>query len=215
VTALDTVVKSRLLAIVRSTSAAHAETIVTTLVESGVAAIEISLTTPGAVDIIRSFHAAGKSPALLGAGTVLTAEQTRSVVDAGGSFIVTPGVAESVDEARRLGIESFVGVMTPTEAIDAMRRGAAAVKLFPAEIGGPAFLKAMLAPLPDYRFIPVGGVTVELVAKYLDAGASALGVGSPLTGAADSTPDIEAIRERVIAYRQAIDAWTTGAGIAR
>jgi 2-dehydro-3-deoxyphosphogluconate aldolase/(4S)-4-hydroxy-2-oxoglutarate aldolase len=112
----------------------------------------------------------------------------------------------------RLGLESFVGVMTPSEAIAAMRRGASAVKLFPAEIGGPAFLRAVRAPLPDYEFIPVGGVTLDLVGEYLDAGALALGVGSPLTGSASAVPDLGLIRERVADYRAAIQGWSEKQG---
>jgi 2-dehydro-3-deoxyphosphogluconate aldolase/(4S)-4-hydroxy-2-oxoglutarate aldolase len=138
---------------------------------------------------------------------VLTKRQANEVAEADAAFIVTPGIAESIEEAAHLGLESFVGVLTPSEAIEAMRRGATALKLFPAEFGGPGYLKALRAPLPDYEFIPVGGVSLELVPQYLDAGAIGLGIGSPLTGGTHDVPDVARIRDRAQAYREAIDAW--------
>ena len=206
---LDSLRRSRLLAIVRSDDAVHAERIVETLLDSGVDAIEVSLTTPRATEIIASF--AGTTPGtFIGAGTVLTAAEAHAVAEAGANFIVTPAISESLDEAVRLGLPSFTGVLTPTEAVEAMRRGASALKLFPAEFGGPQLLKALRAPFPRYGFVPVGGVTLDLVTDYLDAGALALGVGSPLSGAAHTAPDLGLIRSRAADYREAIVAWNAG-----
>lgn len=205
---LDRLRDSRLLVIVRSHNSVHAEHIVETLVDVGIGSIEVSLTTPNATDIIASFadNAAGT---FIGAGTVLTAAETDAVAEAGAQFIVTPAIAESLDEAVRLGVPSFTGIMTPTEAVEAMNRGASALKLFPAEFGGPGLLRALQAPLPHYEFVPVGGVTVDLVGDYLDAGALALGVGSPLTGSANKAPDLGLIRERAAQYCEAIAAWNS------
>lgn len=202
---------TRLLAIVRSDSEAKAERIVNTLLDCGVDVIEVSLTTPGAVEIIRRASASAPS-AFIGAGTVLSRDQTDRVHEAGAQFIVTPAVTESIGRATELGLESFAGVMTPTEALDALGRGATAVKLFPAEVGGAAFLRALRAPLPQVEFIPVGGVTVSKVAEFLDAGAIALGVGSPLTGSPSSEPEVERIAETAQAFRQTIAEWVEADG---
>lgn len=203
---LESLRGTRLLAIVRNHSTLHAERIVETLIESGIDSIEISLTTPRATEIVASF-ARNRKGTFVGAGTVLTASETNAVTEAGAQFIVTPAISESLDEAVLLGIPSFTGVMTPTEAVEAMRRGASALKLFPAEFGGPGLLKALRAPLPLYDFVPVGGVTLNLVPDYLDAGALALGVGSPLSGSANTAPDLGLIRARAADYRAAIAAW--------
>jgi 2-dehydro-3-deoxyphosphogluconate aldolase/(4S)-4-hydroxy-2-oxoglutarate aldolase len=206
-TALHAVRRSRLLAIVRSDSSVHAERIVATLVECGLDAVEVSFTTPNAADIIRTFAGQFSTATLVGAGTVLTKKQANEVAEADAAFIVTPGLAESIEEATHLGLESFAGILTPSEAIEAMRRGATALKLFPAEVGGPAYLRALRAPLPDFEFIPVGGVTPELVPQYLDAGAMAIGLGSTLTGGQHEVPDVERLRDRVAAFRAAVAAW--------
>jgi 2-dehydro-3-deoxyphosphogluconate aldolase / (4S)-4-hydroxy-2-oxoglutarate aldolase len=204
---LDVIRRSRLLAIVRADRAEFAEEIVSVLIDARVEAIEVSLTTPDAIEIIRKF-ASGKSTSfVIGAGTVLTTAQTSAVVKAGAQFIVTPGLSESIETAVKLGIPSLVGVLTPSEAIEAVRRGASALKLFPAEVGGPSLLRALRAPLPNYEFIPVGGVSVDLVGDYLNAGAVALGVGSSLTGSGSSAPDEMRIRYLVTQYQEAIRAW--------
>jgi 2-dehydro-3-deoxyphosphogluconate aldolase / (4S)-4-hydroxy-2-oxoglutarate aldolase len=206
-TALDAIRRARLLAIVRTDDAEHATTIVDTLLDSGVEAIEVSLTTPGAIAVIRNFASRASTTYMVGAGTVLTAEQAHAVAEAGAQFIVTPGISESIEVATELELPSLVGVLTPSEALEAIRRGASALKLFPAEIGGPAYLRALRAPLPTFEFIPVGGVTVDLVGEYLDAGAVALGVGSALTGSGSAVPDVGQLRNSAAAYLEAIRAW--------
>jgi 2-dehydro-3-deoxyphosphogluconate aldolase/(4S)-4-hydroxy-2-oxoglutarate aldolase len=192
-TVIDALAATRLVAIVRGTDAAHARASALTLLDAGFVALEITLTTPGALDLIAELSA---SHAHIGAGTVLTEREVGEVADAGATFVVTPGIAPSLGEAARLGLPTIAGVFTASEVIAALDLGAAAVKLFPADVGGPPYLAALRAPLPNVRFVPVGGVTLDAAPRYLEAGAFALGLGSPLLGDAVSGGSLEALRER-------------------
>ena len=204
---LETIRNAKLLAIVRADRQDWAQQVVDTLADAGVKAIEVSLTTPGAVEVIQSLASRPRRTYVVGAGTVLTSEQTSAVAAAGAQFIVTPGLSESIEAAASLGLPSLVGVLTPSEAIEAMRRGASMLKLFPADVGGPALLKALRAPLPSYEFVPVGGVSVAAVGDFLSAGAVALGVGSALTGSGHEPPDLGWVSAQAAAYQSAISAW--------
>jgi len=114
--------------------------------------------------------------------------------------MVTPALTESVAESVAGGIPVLAGVLTPTEALTAMGLGAAAVKLFPATVGGPSYLRALREPLPDLPFIPVGGVDVALAGEYLAAGAVAVGVGGSMVGDAIRGGDLDALRPRAAAF---------------
>jgi 2-dehydro-3-deoxyphosphogluconate aldolase / (4S)-4-hydroxy-2-oxoglutarate aldolase len=187
----------RLLAIVRGTSADAALRTVLTLAEEGVGLIEVSLVTDDACGVIRRARTAlGSSAAGLGAGTVVTAADAERAAEAGAAYLVTPGVGAGVTAGRRLGLPVVAGAFTPTEVIAAMEAGAEAVKLFPASLGGVAYLRALRDPFPDVPFVPVGGVDAEAAGEYLAAGAVAVGVGSPLTGDAASGGDPDALRTR-------------------
>lgn len=172
----------RLLAIVRGTSEAASLAAVRTLAEVGVRLIEVSLTTPGAADIISQARAQARPGTLIGAGTVRTAADADLVASAGAAFIVTPALGTGVAAAVRHGLPVLAGALTPSEVMAAMTAGAAAVKLFPASLGGPGYLRSLLDPFPEVPFVPVGGVDVAAAARYLEAGAVAVGVGSPLVG---------------------------------
>ncbi|TDC32242.1 bifunctional 4-hydroxy-2-oxoglutarate aldolase/2-dehydro-3-deoxy-phosphogluconate aldolase [Micromonospora sp. 15K316] len=195
----------RLLAIVRGPDPDAALAAVLTLAESGVALIEVSLTGTDALGTLRRARAALGPDFGLGAGTVLSAADARAAADAGVSFLVTPALAESLDEAPRLGLPVLAGALTPTEVLRAQAAGAAAVKLFPASIGGPGYLGALRDPLPDVPFVPVGGVDAESARQYLARGAVAVGVGSPLLGDAVRGGDLDALRARAAAFRAAVD----------
>jgi 2-dehydro-3-deoxyphosphogluconate aldolase / (4S)-4-hydroxy-2-oxoglutarate aldolase len=201
---LDSLRTHRLLAIVRGPDRAAALASVLTLADAGIALIEVSLTGAGALDTIRRARAALGADARLGAGTVLSAEDAQRAADAGATFLVTPALAPSIAEAGRLGLPVLAGALTPSEVVQADASGAAAVKLFPASLGGPAYLGALRDPFPRTAFVPVGGVDADSARAYLDRGATAVGVGSPLLGDAVRGGDLGALRERAAAFRAGV-----------
>jgi 2-dehydro-3-deoxyphosphogluconate aldolase/(4S)-4-hydroxy-2-oxoglutarate aldolase len=191
---------TRVLAIIRGTDTAAAIATGTALLEEGVRIVEVALTTPGALHAIEAIRSAAPTGALVGAGTVLTAAAVADVAAAGAQFVVTPAVVDSIPDAVKRGLPVAAGALTPTEAHAAVRMGAAAVKLFPASLGGPAYLKALRDPFPGIPFVAVGGVGLAELPGYLDAGAIAVGVGGPLVGDAASGGDLAALRGRARAY---------------
>jgi 2-dehydro-3-deoxyphosphogluconate aldolase/(4S)-4-hydroxy-2-oxoglutarate aldolase len=192
--------ETRLVAIVRGTDGTAAAKAALAAMEEGFRYVEIALTTPGALKAIREARAAAPAGCFVGAGTVLTAQDVGRVAEAGGQFMVTPALAESIDESARRGIPVLAGALTPSEAYEAMNRGATAVKLFPASIGGPGYLKALRDPFPGIPFIAVGGVGLDEAAGYWEAGAIAVGLGGPLFGDAGSGGDLTPVRERARSF---------------
>ncbi|RKR92351.1 2-keto-3-deoxy-phosphogluconate aldolase [Micromonospora pisi] len=203
---LDTLRTHRLLAIVRGDDPTAALATVLTLADSGVNLIEVSLTSTDAYGVISRARAALGAGYALGAGTVLTAEQAGQAAEAGATYLVTPAVAPSLEEAGRLGLPVLAGALTPTEVVQATTAGAAAIKLFPASIGGPEYLRALRDPFPRTPFVPVGGVDAAGARSYLDRGAVAVGVGSPLLGDAVRGGDLDALRKRVADFLVAVAA---------
>ncbi|MFD4113032.1 bifunctional 4-hydroxy-2-oxoglutarate aldolase/2-dehydro-3-deoxy-phosphogluconate aldolase [Streptomyces niveus] len=204
----------RLVAIVRGDDPDAALRTVLALVDEGIALVEVSLSGRDALDVIARARAALGPAAPLGAGTVLTAADAHAVHRAGADFVVTPAVCEGVTAARELGLPVLAGVMTPTEIVAALRAGACAVKIFPAaQAGGPAYLRALQGPFPEVPFVPVGGVDAAAARAYLDAGALAVGIGSPLVGDAASTEDgagVDALRARARTFLDVARAVTPG-----
>jgi 2-dehydro-3-deoxyphosphogluconate aldolase/(4S)-4-hydroxy-2-oxoglutarate aldolase len=139
--------------------------------------------------------------ALLGAGTVRSAADAESAVDAGASYLVTPAL---VDGLEPYGIPVLMGALTPSEIETALARGADAIKLFPGSLGGPGYLRALRDPFPEVPFVPVGGVDAAAARDYLDRGAIAVGVGSPLVGDAADGGDVERLRARAAVFRKVI-----------
>ncbi|GAA4520007.1 MULTISPECIES: bifunctional 4-hydroxy-2-oxoglutarate aldolase/2-dehydro-3-deoxy-phosphogluconate aldolase [Nonomuraea] len=195
-----TLAATRLLAIIRGSGGAAAVAAGTALLDEGVRVLEVALTTPGALDAIAAIRAAAPAGTLVGAGTVLTEADVADVAAAGAQFVVTPAVVDSIGAAARRGLPVAAGALTPTEAYTATRMGAAAVKLFPASLGGPAYLKALRDPFPHLPFVAVGGVGLAELPGFLAAGAIAAGVGGPLVGDAASGGDLDALRERARAF---------------
>jgi 2-dehydro-3-deoxyphosphogluconate aldolase/(4S)-4-hydroxy-2-oxoglutarate aldolase len=210
-TLLERLSRQRLMAIVRGSDPGAALASLNVLVEEGIDLIEVSLTTVDALSVIRRAAASAAGADGLGAGTVLTVAQARAAIEAGASYLVTPGLSAGAREGIRLGVPVLIGVLTPSEVVAAVDLGATAVKLFPAEFGGPPYLRALRAPFPDVPFVPVGGVTADLVPAYLAAGAAAVGVGSPLIGDAADGGDLLALRERARAIRAAAERPATPA----
>jgi 2-dehydro-3-deoxyphosphogluconate aldolase/(4S)-4-hydroxy-2-oxoglutarate aldolase len=180
-TLLTSLRDKKLLAIIRGRDPEACFNTAVTLINAGITILEVSLTTTDALKVISRIHETAAGQVLLGAGTVLTPGQVHEARDAGAQFIVTPCLAPSTDAAVQLGLPTLVGALSPAEVYAAARAGATAVKLFPASVGGPSYLKALRDPFPDIEFIPVGGVDAESVTEYLEAGALAVGAGSPLT----------------------------------
>jgi 2-dehydro-3-deoxyphosphogluconate aldolase/(4S)-4-hydroxy-2-oxoglutarate aldolase len=191
----------RLVAIIRGTDPEAAVRTVLTLAEEGVELIEVSLTGADALSVIERARKELGPDRPLGAGTVLTADDARAAQRAGANFAVTPALGDGIREAHLLELPVIAGVLTPTEILAARPLGVAALKIFPAaEVGGPAYLKALRGPFPDEVFVPVGGVDEVAAREYLDAGATAVGVGSPLVGDAADGGSLTALRARARAF---------------
>ncbi|MGP4005994.1 bifunctional 4-hydroxy-2-oxoglutarate aldolase/2-dehydro-3-deoxy-phosphogluconate aldolase [Streptomyces sp. 4N124] len=199
----------RLVAIVRGDDPEAALSTVLALAAEGIELIEVSLTAKDALTVIERARQALGPDRPLGAGTVLTADDARAAHRAGADFAVTPALGEGVCTARELGMPVLAGVMTPTEIVAARAYDAAALKIFPAaEAGGPGYLKALRGPFPHELFVPVGGVDEAAARAYLAAGATAVGVGSPLVGDAADGGSVSALRERARVFRAAVQKAT-------
>jgi 2-dehydro-3-deoxyphosphogluconate aldolase/(4S)-4-hydroxy-2-oxoglutarate aldolase len=143
---------------------------------------------------------------MLGAGTVLEPETARLAILAGAQFIISPSVnVDTIRLCQRYQVLSMPGVMTPTEIVTALEAGADIIKIFPAEIFGPAYIKALKAPLPQAPLMPTGGVSVDNLADWFANGATAVGIGSSLTGPA-ATGDYGAVTTRARAFVERLDA---------
>lgn len=207
-TFVDALARARVMAIIRGSDSDAALATALALFDEGVRFVEISLTTPGACSAIEKVRAQLPEGARIGAGTVLTAADVADVEAAGAQFVVTPAVIPSIASAAERGLPVAAGALTPTEAFIAVQQGASVVKLFPASIGGPAYLKAVRDPFPHIPFLAVGGVGLEELDGYLAVGALGVGVGSPLVGDAASGGDLAALRERARAYVAAAERHT-------
>ncbi|MFI9207940.1 bifunctional 4-hydroxy-2-oxoglutarate aldolase/2-dehydro-3-deoxy-phosphogluconate aldolase [Streptomyces sp. NPDC053253] len=193
------------IAILRSTSAARFAEVTDTLRASGVRAAEFTLTTPGVLDALREYAADAPPGLALGAGTVTTPAEATAAVEAGATYLITPTTCtEVIAEAIRLDVPVLPGAYTPTEILTAWRAGATMVKLFPAATGGPEYLRAVRAPLPDIPLVPTGGIGAADAPAYLAAGATALGVGSPLVGDACEGGSLAALADRAAAFLDGI-----------
>ena len=176
--------------VVRATTADEAMRAIDAIREGGISVLEITMTVPGAVKVIKEVATRYGNDALVGAGTVLDPETATECISSGAQFIVSPALnTQTIACCRRLGITVMPGALTPTEVIWAWNAGADFVKVFPAgAVGGPSYLRSLKAPLPQIELVPTGGVSLKTAADFIRAGAAALGVGADLV-------DIKAIRE--------------------
>lgn len=189
--ALSAIAREKAIMVVRAPDPDAAHAAIAAAVAGGIRVIEVTFTVPGAVDIIRSLS--GDPRLLVGAGTVLTVEQAQAALDAGARFLVSPGLDTAVVEhVIAAGALMLPGVLTPTEVMRALDLGAPAVKLFPADLAGPAHIRALRGPLPDLKVIPSGGVSAANAGDWLAAGAMAVGLAGSLSPAT-AQPDIESI----------------------
>ena len=171
-----------LLPVLRAESEDEGLVLAHALAAGGVTVLEITMTVPGAIELIRRVAKDAGDRILVGAGTVLDPETARACMLAGAEFIVSPALnVATVEICRRYGVAVFPGALTPTEIVTAWQAGADAVKVFPCSaVGGAKYLKAIKAPLPQIELIPTGGVSLATGAEFLEAGAMALGVGGDL-----------------------------------
>lgn len=167
--------------VIRASSAEEAKFAADCVCKGGVPIVEITMTVPGAVEVIRELVKT-MPEVLVGAGTVLDEEAARKCAAAGAQFLVTPGFnAPTVAAARELDLLIMAGALTPSEIMEASASGADFVKVFPCgSIGGPQYIQALRGPFPQIPLVPTGGVTLETTADYIRAGAAALGVGGEM-----------------------------------
>jgi 2-dehydro-3-deoxyphosphogluconate aldolase/(4S)-4-hydroxy-2-oxoglutarate aldolase len=193
------VIDSGVVAVLRAPDADGFVAVAEVLVTAGITAIEVTLTSRGAVEAIGLLRRE-LPDAVVGAGTVLTPDQARASVDAGASFLVAPVLDPAM---TGFGVPFYPGGLTPSEIFAAHRSGAPLVKLFPASAVGPRYIKDLHGPLPDVSIMPTGGIDIADVTTWLRAGAVAVGLGGPLLGDAASGGGLPALRDRA---RRAADA---------
>jgi 2-dehydro-3-deoxyphosphogluconate aldolase/(4S)-4-hydroxy-2-oxoglutarate aldolase len=178
---LQLIRQTGIVAIMRASSSDQLIAAANAIYQGGVRAIEVTMTTPGALAVISEAVKQFGKDVLFGAGSVLDPETARAAILAGAGFIVAPSLKlEVVTLCNRYSIPVMPGCYTPTEMLTAWEAGADMLKLFPAEIGGPDMVKAILAPFPQFEIVPVGGVELGNAAEFIKKGAAALGVGGSL-----------------------------------
>ncbi len=196
-----------LIPVLRAKSVAQGRAVVDAMIAGGVTVVEVTMTVPNAVDLLRELNKEYGAKLLLGSGTVTTADQAQATIDAGAEFVVSPSLHPEVIRVTKANKKvSCPGSLTPTEAITAWNAGADYVKIFPCSaVGGASYLKSLLAPFPHLKLIPTGGVTLQTAESFIKAGARALGVGSDLVNlAAIDAGHPETITETARAYLKAI-----------
>ncbi|OGG52256.1 MAG: 2-dehydro-3-deoxyphosphogluconate aldolase [Candidatus Handelsmanbacteria bacterium RIFCSPLOWO2_12_FULL_64_10] len=177
---LDRIIDCGVVAVLRADSSAELLNVASALREGGVVAIEVTMTTPGALKVIEE-AAARMKDSIIGVGTVLDPETARAAILAGAEYIVSPTLHPGVIEmARRYSKIVMPGAFTPTEILTAWQAGADVVKVFPASVGGPAYFKDVKGPLPQVRLMPTGGVDLTTTGAFIKAGACAVGAGSAM-----------------------------------
>lgn len=198
-----TIERVGLIPVLRAKNAEQAHAVVDAMMAGGVTVVEVTMTVPGAVDLLKTLKKEYGAKLLLGSGTVTTAKEAEATIEAGAEFVVSPSFHSDVVEATKAAHKlSVPGALTPTEVIAAHRAGADYVKIFPCSaMGGAPYLKSLLAPFPFLKLIPTGGVTIKTAEDFLKAGARALGVGNDLVNLAaieEGKPEI--ITEAAKAY---------------
>ncbi|WP_427172721.1 bifunctional 4-hydroxy-2-oxoglutarate aldolase/2-dehydro-3-deoxy-phosphogluconate aldolase [Arthrobacter sp. 92] len=204
---LETIVRTGALLIARLDSADEAYRVAEAAIEGGVRAVEVPLTVPGALGVIERLadKYAGQG-IVVGAGTVLDAEAAYAAISAGARLLVSPQLnPKMIATGNRYQAVTASGAFTPTEVVNTLEAGADIVKLFPAELGGPAYVKTILAPLPQAPVMPSGGVTPGNVGAWFAAGVTAVGVGSFVTKAAQNDGDYGLVTRAARTFLTAIN----------
>jgi 2-dehydro-3-deoxyphosphogluconate aldolase/(4S)-4-hydroxy-2-oxoglutarate aldolase len=200
----DAIEREGIVAVIRIKEPQKLRAIVDAIAEGGVRALEVTMTVPGAVDLIRELAPTMPAGFTLGAGTVLDADTAMDVIEAGAQFVVSPVFRRIVVEAcHTRGAPAMPGCFSPSEILDAWETGADIVKVFPATALGPGYIKDVRGPLPQVKLMPTGGVTLDNAGDWIRAGAVAVGVGTALLDArAIAAGDYKTLRanaERIVA----------------
>jgi len=203
---LEAILRAGVVPIIRTSSRDWAVEAAEALAASGLGIIEITFTVPEAPAVIRSLRTRFPD-VLVGAGTVTNADVAAQAVDAGAQFLLSPALSPGmIDVARRHRVLAVPGAFSPTEVLQALERGAELIKIFPAETGGPRHIRAILAPLPEARLLPTGGVTPENVGDWFKAGAAAVGIGTALVGPGTGRLDARTLHARIEILKQGLAA---------
>lgn len=217
----DRIVEIGIVPVVRASSAGEARMAADAVCEGGIPIAEITMTVPGAVELIRELTRSGPGDVLVGAGTVLNVEAAKQCLDAGAEFLVSPGLNfEVIQLAAKEGKLMMAGALTPTEVIMAWEAGSDFVKVFPCgQVGGAKYIKALKGPLPQVPLVPTGGVNLNTAAEFVEAGAAALGVGGELVPAGalrSGKPEIivENARKFLAIVKEARARMTAGSAVA-
>ena len=200
----DAIEREGIVAVIRIKEPEKLRAVIDAIADGGVRALEVTMTVPGAVELIRHLAPALPAGFVFGAGTVLDADTAARVIDAGAQFVVSPVFRQSVIEAcHARGVPAMPGCFSPTEILDAWDAGADIVKVFPATALGPGFFKDVRGPLPQVKLMPTGGVTLDNAGDWIRAGAVAVGVGTALLDAkaiaAGEYAVLRANAERIVA----------------
>ncbi|AGZ44840.1 bifunctional 4-hydroxy-2-oxoglutarate aldolase/2-dehydro-3-deoxy-phosphogluconate aldolase [Actinoplanes friuliensis] len=196
----EAIVRSGVVAVLRAPTADAFAAIGDVLVEAGITALEVTLTSRGSLEALAGLRRQLPASVAVGAGTVLSLDDAKASVDAGATYLVSPVYVPALDGFE---VPVYPGAFTPTEIFNASRSGAQLVKLFPAGTVGPRYLKDLHGPLPGVRIMPTGGIDIADIATWLTAGAAAVGLGSPLIGDAASGGSLAQLAVRA---RRAADA---------
>jgi 2-dehydro-3-deoxyphosphogluconate aldolase/(4S)-4-hydroxy-2-oxoglutarate aldolase len=204
---LSLILETGVVAIMRANSSDQLLAAADAVLAGGVQAIEVTMTTPGALDVIRQATGKYGSDVLFGVGSVLDPETARAAILAGAQFVVCPTLnLKTIEICRRYTIPVIPGAYTPTEILTAWEAGADVVKVFPASVGGPAYIKALKGPLAQIRLAAVGGVNLDTTADFFRAGIDIVGVGGELVNQKLlDARDFIAITERARGFRQQAD----------
>jgi len=188
--------ENAIIAVLRAKRADAYEPVVDVLIANGVRSVELTLTTPGTFDALPQLIARHPD-GVFGVGTVTSVDEAEQAIACGARYLVTPTLdLEVIAAACAAEVPIFPGALTPTEVFSAWRAGAAAVKIFPAQTVGPQYGRHLRGPFPELRFIPSGGVALDDIPSWLDAGASAVSLGGPLLGDALAGGSLDALAER-------------------
>jgi 2-dehydro-3-deoxyphosphogluconate aldolase / (4S)-4-hydroxy-2-oxoglutarate aldolase len=205
-TSLEQILRYKIVAILRGCEPERVPDIAAALADGGVRLLEITLNSPGALDLIRRVSQTMGDRLLVGAGTVLTPAEAEMAIDAGARFILSPSLdIETIQVTIELGAVSVPGAFTATEILTAWRNGADIVKVFPASVGA-SYLRDIRGPLPQIRLMPTGGVNLGNIREFRAAGAVAYGIGSALVPAGQETTAeaLDALRQRAVDYINAL-----------
>jgi 2-dehydro-3-deoxyphosphogluconate aldolase/(4S)-4-hydroxy-2-oxoglutarate aldolase len=197
---IDALLKHKIMGLVRTNDQATGQAMADAMVSAGIRAIEITLTTPGALDIVEKLSE--NKDLIVGVGTVISKENVKSAEKAGAKFIVSPNTdSDVIEKTKSLDMVSMPGVATATEVGRALKAGADILKLFPASTYGPAHLKALRDPYPGQIWCPTGGISLGSVDDWFAAGANLIGLGGPLTRGG-----LAKVSENVTAFLNAVSS---------